>query len=117
MTLDSRITKFVQDHPGDWQISVSGAQLSLPSSVLYVAVFNGHLTFGVTFTGGSSRNVPQEQLLERLARWEGRRIVERGRMVDCYPQWLVEPVRVELRRRANELLTIANQPTQSEMKQ
>jgi len=107
MTLDKRITEFVQDHPGNWQIMAGTAQLRLPSSVLYVSVYNDRLTFGVNFTGGSSQSVHRDQLLERLARWEGRWISERGRMVDCYPLWLVEPVRVELRRRANELLTIA----------
>jgi len=117
MTLDPRITKFVQDHPGNWQIMAGTAQLSLPSSVLYVSIHNDRLTFGVNFTGGSSQSVHHDQLLERLARWEGRWIAERGRMVDCYPPWLIEPVRVELRRRANELLTIANQPTQTEMEQ
>ncbi len=113
MTLDKRITEFVQDHPGNWQISVGVAQLTLPSSVLYVSVHNGQLTFGVNFTGGVAQTVHRDHLLERLARWEGRWIAERGRMVDCYPLWLVEPVRVDLRRRANELLTIAGGPTTS----
>lgn len=113
MTLDKRITKFVQDHPGDWQISAGVAQLSLPSSVLYVSIHNGQLTFGVNFIGGASMTVHHDQLLERLARWEGRWIAERGRMVDCYPPWLVEPVRVELRRRANDLLTLSGAPTTS----
>lgn len=111
MTLDKRITEFVNSHPGDWQISVGVAQLSLPSSVLFVSVHNGQLTFGVSFIGGSSMTVHRDQLLERLARWEVRWIAERGRMVDCYPTWLAEPVRVELRRRANDLLTLSGAPT------
>lgn len=111
MTLDKRITKFVQDHPGIWQISAGVAQLSLPSSVLFVSIHNGQLTFGVNFIGGASMTVHHDQLLERLARWEGRWIAERGRMVNGYPPWLVEPVRVELRRRANNLLTLSGAPT------
>ncbi len=111
MTLDKRITEFVNSHPGDWQISMGVAQLSLPSSVLFVSVHNGQLTFGVSFIGGSSTTVRRDQLLERLARWEVRWIVEHRRMINCYPAWLVEPVRVELRRRANELLAMANTDT------
>ena len=110
MTLDKRITKFVHDHPGDWQIGV-GAQLSLPSSVLYVTVQNGRIVFGVNFIGGASRTVPEDQLLERLAKWEVRWFVESGRSLNDFPPWLVEPVRVELRRRANELLTLSGAPT------
>ena len=113
MTIDKRITEFVQSHSGDWQIMAGTAQLSLPSSVLYVSVHNGQLTFGVNFIGGASLTVHRDQLLGRLARWEGRWIAEHGRMVDCYPPWLVEPVRVELRRRANDLLTLSGALTTS----
>jgi len=107
MTLDKRITEFVQNHHGDWQIVAGVAQLSLPSSVLYVSVHNGQLTFGVNCIGGPSLTVRQDQLLERLARWEGRWISERREALNDFPPWLVEPVRVELRRRANELFTLA----------
>lgn len=117
MTLDKRITEFVNSHPGNWQISVGVAQLTLPSSVLYVSIHNGQLTVGVSFIGGSSTTVHRDQLLERLARWEVRWMIECKRSMNSIPSWLVEPVRVELRRRANELLAMANTPTQTETKQ
>jgi hypothetical protein len=113
MTLDKRITKFVQDHPGDWQETMGAVQLRLPSSVLYVSIHNGQLTFGVNFIGGASMTVHHDQLLERLARWEGRWMIECKRSMNIIPPWLVEPVRVDLRRRANDLLTLSGAPTTS----
>ncbi len=113
MALDPRISKFVQNHPGDWQMTMGTARLSLPSSVLYVSIHDGNLTFGVNFIGGSSQSVHHDQLLESLARWEGRWMVERRGSLNTIPAWLVEPVRIELRRRANELLTLSGAPTTS----
>lgn len=117
MTLDKRITEFVNSHPANWQETRESVQLILPSSVLYVTIHDGQLTFGVNFIGGSSMTVHHDQLFDRIAKWETRRIIERAGTLDHLPSWLVEPVRVELRRRANELLAMANTPTQTEMKQ
>jgi len=108
MTLDKRITEFVQNHHGDWQIVAGVAQLSLPSSVLYVSVHNGQLTFGVNCIGGPSFTVQPDQLLEQLAKWEVRWFVESRRSLNDFPQWLVEPIRQQLRTRANELMWLAN---------
>ena len=129
MTLDKQtpseqIARFIERHPGEWQ-ELPTDNCDEMTVVLDIYPYQIKLEAYHSTLGGSLENVNHDatpqydapptnaDLLTQIAYRGADAIQTHGGSVDGLPLWLVEPVRVELRRRANELLAIAGGPTDS----